>query len=171
MPEYSLPDYRTDRLVVPCPAGNGWAAAGIARVLATIKYSPYASKYRTQTANLAAWGAEIVTAAFAQVRPDGLLPNVFGSKLGSTFSDAGASALLASAAYRLAVLGAIPLDGAVVAAAERVRLAVEAGVRENGWLSPVSDPLSFTVAGRESPEAQAFVLLMEAAWVDWKAAL
>lgn len=162
-----LGDWQSNKLWGP---GNGWAAAGMARVIATLQHSSYASTYKTQIANLGAWAEEIVTAAFAQVRSDGLLPNVFGVKAANTFSDAGASALLASAAYRLAVLGVIPMDGTLIATAETIRAAVEAGVGSDGWLSPVSDPLTFTVEGSESPEAQAFVLLMEAAWVDWKAA-
>lgn len=38
-----------------------------------------------------------------------------------------------------------------------------------GVLSPVVDPLSYGQQGRTtSPEAEAFVLLMESAWRDWK---
>lgn len=163
-----LGDWQSTKQWAP---GNGWAAAGMARVIATIQHSTYASTYKTQIANLGDWAEEIITAAFAQIRSDNLLPNVFGAKASATFSDAGASALLASAAYRLAVLGVIPMDGTLIATAEKIRAAVEAGVGSDGWLSPVSDPLTFTDVGSESPEAQAFVLLMEAAWVDWKAAV
>lgn len=34
-------------------------------------------------------------------------------------------------------------------------------------LSPVVDPESFAAQGDSSPEGEAFVLLMEAAWRDW----
>lgn len=40
-----------------------------------------------------------------------------------------------------------------------------------GILSPVVDPLSYgseLSASESSPEAEAFVLLMESAWRDWK---
>lgn len=44
--------------------GNGWAAAGMLRVVATIQNSPYADEYSAQTANLTSWVVEIVEAAF-----------------------------------------------------------------------------------------------------------
>ena len=37
----------------------------------------------------------------------------------------------------------------------------------NGWLTPVVNPHSFGVEGRESPEGQAFVVMMYSAWRDW----
>ncbi len=150
--------------------GNGWAAAGITRVYATIKHSPYAAQYEDELEDLANWATDILEHAFDEVRSTNLLPNVFGVDPGATFSDGGASALLASVAYRLAALGVIPDDGSLINTAEKIRLAVEAGVGSDGWLSPVSDPLTFTDKGSQSPEAQAFVLLMEAAWVDWRTA-
>ena len=161
----ALGDWQSNKLWSP---GNGWVAAGIVRVIATINHSEYASSYKSEVAYLEDWAVEVVTAAFAQIRTDDLLPNVFGVKAANTFSDASASALLASAAYRLAFLGVIDSNSDLIATAEKLRAAVEAGVGSDGWLAPVSDPLSFTTEGSESPEAEAFVLLMEAAWVDWK---
>jgi len=40
----------------------------------------------------------------------------------------------------------------------------------DGWLTPVVDPYSYGVQGTQSPEGQAFVLEMQAAWRDWVAA-
>ncbi|KAF8263731.1 Six-hairpin glycosidase-like protein [Lactarius quietus] len=37
----------------------------------------------------------------------------------------------------------------------------------DGWLAPVVDPLNFAVEGAQSPEGQAFVLMLESAWRDW----
>ena len=37
----------------------------------------------------------------------------------------------------------------------------------NGWLEPVVNPYNYTLLGSDSPEAQAFVVLMQAAWRDW----
>jgi hypothetical protein len=37
----------------------------------------------------------------------------------------------------------------------------------DGWLSPVVDPLAFGESGSKSPEAQAFVLMMQAGYRDW----
>src|SRR6267154_1755838 len=39
-----------------------------------------------------------------------------------------------------------------------------------GWLSPVVDHLSVVSEGSQSPEGQAFVLMLHAAWRDWNAA-
>jgi hypothetical protein len=38
-----------------------------------------------------------------------------------------------------------------------------------GWLSPVVDPLNVGSEGSQSPEGQAFVLMLHAAWRDWNA--
>jgi len=37
----------------------------------------------------------------------------------------------------------------------------------DGWLSPVVNPLSSGESGSKSPEAQAFVLMMQAGYRDW----
>jgi hypothetical protein len=39
-----------------------------------------------------------------------------------------------------------------------------------GWLSPVVDPLNVGSEGSQSPEGQAFVLMLHAAWRDWNTA-
>ena len=38
-----------------------------------------------------------------------------------------------------------------------------------GWLSPVVDPLKISFEGSQSPEGQAFALMLHAAWRDWNA--
>ena len=40
----------------------------------------------------------------------------------------------------------------------------------DGWLAPVVDPLDFAVQGAQSPEGQAFTLMLHSAWRDWSAA-
>ncbi|KAL1742519.1 hypothetical protein HDZ31DRAFT_84088 [Schizophyllum fasciatum] len=47
--------------------GNGWAAAGMLRVLATIRHSPYADEMRAEQADLTAWVREIHAAVFAHL--------------------------------------------------------------------------------------------------------
>ncbi|KAF7985410.1 hypothetical protein HWV62_5115 [Athelia sp. TMB] len=42
---------------------------------------------------------------------------------------------------------------------------------QDGWLTPVVDPYEYQYQGNESPEAQAFVMLMQAAYRDWVAAV
>ena len=43
-------------------------------------------------------------------------------------------------------------------------------ITPDGWLRPVVNPYNVGQEGERSPEAQAFVLLMQAAWRDWVAA-
>lgn len=43
-------------------------------------------------------------------------------------------------------------------------------IDSDGWLTPVVNPHSFGNEGEHSPEGQAFVLMMQAAWSDWEAA-
>jgi len=40
----------------------------------------------------------------------------------------------------------------------------------SGWLTPVVDPYMISEQGTTSPEGEAFVLEMTAAWKDWVAA-
>ena len=40
----------------------------------------------------------------------------------------------------------------------------------DGWLAPVVNPRDFSVQGAQSPEGQAFVLMLQSAWRDWFAA-
>lgn len=38
---------------------------------------------------------------------------------------------------------------------------------QSGWLTPVVDPYNVGAAGSKSPEGQAFVVMMQAAYSDW----
>ena len=40
----------------------------------------------------------------------------------------------------------------------------------DGWLAPVVNPLDIGVEGAQSPEGQAFTLMLQSAWRDWSAA-
>jgi len=40
----------------------------------------------------------------------------------------------------------------------------------DGWLTPVTDPLNVGSEGKQSPEGEAFALMLHAAWRDWTAA-
>ncbi|CEQ40803.1 SPOSA6832_02447, partial [Sporobolomyces salmonicolor] len=150
--------------------GNGWAAAGMARVLATIKHSDLSSagSFASEVSDLTSWIVEILEAAFSYLQSDGLLPNYYDT---SSFSEASGSALLASAAYRLAVLDPSRDYSSLLATAAKIRTAVNRGVSTStGWVSPVVNPLDFSEQGSDSPESEAFVLLLQAAWQDWRAA-
>ncbi|GAA6007975.1 uncharacterized protein JCM10292_000463 [Rhodotorula paludigena] len=146
--------------------GNGWAAHGIVRVLATIKKSQYKDDLADEAEQLASWATEILTVAFSKLKSDGFLPNYYGS---STFSDGSGSALLAAAAYRLAQLNGTQSDY-ILDMAATIRSAVNNHVdTSTGWLAPVVNPLAFDQQASQSPEGEAFVLLLEAAWRDYSA--
>lgn len=47
------------------PSGNGWAAAGMLRVLATIRNSPFAQRMKDQQGDLTDWIEEIHDGMYA----------------------------------------------------------------------------------------------------------
>ncbi|GAA5978549.1 hypothetical protein JCM5350_003136 [Sporobolomyces pararoseus] len=148
--------------------GAGWASAGMTRVLATFQNSQYASQFSDEIGNLKEWTKELLEGSFSYLRQDGLLPNYFD--IDSSFSDAAGSALLASSAFRLATLDSSSSTdySAILRSALTIRAAVNSHVGSSGWLSQVVDPLSFAQEAQTSPEGQAFVLLLQAAYRDYQ---
>ena len=86
--------------------GNGWAAAGTTRVLATFLKSPFAQQLvgSTQAVGLTGYIKEILDGAMSSPMSFGLLRNYDTSGDGRGFPEISGSLLLASVAYRLAVL-------------------------------------------------------------------
>ncbi|KAG8706554.1 hypothetical protein FRC09_002351 [Ceratobasidium sp. 395] len=143
--------------------GNGWAAMGMLRVLATIRGSQWANPLKSQTRDLENWTSEILDAMWPHLNSDGLFYNYADDP--STFPDAASTALLAACTYRLALVSGIHTN---LPAAERVHTIISTQhINSAGWLNPVVDPHSFHDQGQQSPEAQAFVLQMHAAWEEW----
>ncbi|KAH9059660.1 glycoside hydrolase family 105 protein [Lactarius vividus] len=221
--------------------GNAWAAAGMLRVLGTLKSSSFSRHFKGQIKDLGNWIAEIHSAMYPNlVRPlhvdasrllmlrrwhaspqqdNGLFRNYADGNSADNFDDASSSALLAATVYRLALLTG---NKKFVREAERTRAALfatngtsatslgalvvtsssthsipqpssttpsstasapgsAATAADNtfadtphftvdGWLAPVVDPLNYAVKGAQSPEGQAFTLMLESAWRDWSAA-
>lgn len=98
-----------------------------------------------------------------------------------SFDDAASAVLLAATAYRLSTLAGKNQN---VHLAERTRIALTAQSNlgggpgngtfvamvhfdADGWLLPVVDPTSFGQQGSKSPEAEAFVLMMQSGYRDW----
>ncbi|GME61493.1 Six-hairpin glycosidase-like protein [Neofusicoccum parvum] len=148
--------------------GNAWAAAGMARVLATARRSPHAGSLAAETAALSAAVRAILDGAMAvdAAEPDEpLLRNYLNDS--AWFGELAGTALLSATAYRMASLE--PEGYAVdpyVKWADAKREAVTARVGEDGLLSPVVNPLNWydTTPATESPEAQSFAVLMFAAY-------
>ncbi|KAH9061334.1 Six-hairpin glycosidase-like protein [Lactarius vividus] len=214
--------------------GNAWAAAGMLRVLGTLKSSPFSRDFNNQIKDLGNWVAEIHSAMYPHLQANGLFKNYADQNYANNFDDASSSALLAATVYRLALLTG---DKKYVRQAERTRAALFAAngtsaiasgdpvvtssstssisstsrssnisstatsstatssttpsstgsapgsastasnafastphFTDDGWLAPVVDPLNFVAEGAQSPEGQAFTLMLQSAWRDWSTA-
>ncbi|KAH7334149.1 glycosyl hydrolase family 88-domain-containing protein [Rhizoctonia solani] len=150
--------------------GNGWAAAGIMRVLTTIKESSLGDKFANEQANLEGWALEIVNNVWKYQQSNGTLLNYATED--NSFADSASTALLAAATYRLAthlkVTGSKTDLSSAVAAAGRARALVSRSIDADGWLQNVVDPWNFPIRGSRSAEGQAFVLSLEAAYRDYQ---
>ncbi|KAH9002036.1 Six-hairpin glycosidase-like protein [Lactarius hatsudake] len=212
--------------------GNAWAAAGMLRVLGTLKSSPFSRDFNNQIKDLGNWVAEIHSAMYPHLQANGLFKNYADQNYANNFDDASSSALLAATVYRLSLLTG---NKKYVRQAERTRAALFAAngtsaiasgdavvtssstsstsrssnntssttsssmtssstapsstgsapgsestasnafastphFTDDGWLAPVVDPLNFVAEGAQSPEGQAFTLMLQSAWRDWSAA-
>ncbi|KAK7018324.1 hypothetical protein R3P38DRAFT_2982207 [Favolaschia claudopus] len=162
--------------------GNGWAAMGMARVLATILKAPVAQKApwrATAIKDLTAWIKEIVDGARAQPTEQGLLRNYLNdvSGDGHGFGEISGSTILAAVAYRMVVHAPDAFDAKTyIGWADEIRAVIggndDAGnphVTSTGIVTPAVNPLGWGdtapwTAG--SPEGNNFVVLMYAAWRD-----
>ncbi|CAL1701354.1 unnamed protein product [Somion occarium] len=144
--------------------GNAWAAAGMLRVLETIRHSRVSSQFEAQKGNLTLWIDEIVGSAWKHQQTNGTLLNVLDDP--RSFADSSSTALLAAATFRLA---SITRDFSHVLPATRAFQLIQQSLDSDGWLLNTVDPLTFntpSAPGVHSPEGQAFVLLLESAWRD-----
>ncbi|EIN09188.1 hypothetical protein PUNSTDRAFT_68092 [Punctularia strigosozonata HHB-11173 SS5] len=150
--------------------GNALVAAGMVRVFATYTQSSWYLATAGRRAELINWITDIHAAMYAHQHSSGLFHNYADDR--STFLDAASAALLASTVYRLASLTGIET---FIAQAERTREGLFAP-NPNGsfahfdadfWLKPVGNPYNYAAPGSRSPEAQAFVIELQAAYRDW----
>ncbi|KAH8926227.1 Six-hairpin glycosidase [Atractiella rhizophila] len=140
--------------------GNGWAANGLLRTYATIKHSSESGDFEQQTDELLSWAGEILTGIYA-FYSNGTLFRNYVSDSGS-FEDAAGTTAIVAATYRYAALSG---NKTYIPQADSLRALLANHVDKDGWLQPVVDPYSYTEQGSHSPEAQAFVLAMQAAYV------
>jgi hypothetical protein len=162
--------------------GNGWAALGMVRVLATVKSWNVSDSWQTEQAQLTTWIGEIMT-GLANVQSDkntGLLKNylVGGASSASDtsiqwFGDGAGTAALVAAALRFAVL--VPSTASsMVKLTKPLRAALIANTNATtGVISPVVNPYNWydsTPYTKVSPEAQAFLAMAGSAWRDCIAA-
>jgi rhamnogalacturonyl hydrolase YesR len=137
--------------------GNGWAAAGITRVIAAL---PVAR--RQDQERLAAFLRELLDGCLAHLRADGLFPNVLDQP--DSFVETNLAQILAFTIYTGVPGGWLPAS--YVPAADRMRAAARAKVDQYGFVQGVCGAPNFDHAG-VAAEGQAFFLMMEAAGANF----
>ncbi|PVI08260.1 hypothetical protein DM02DRAFT_579493 [Periconia macrospinosa] len=152
--------------------GNAWAAAGLSRVLATFQKSPWSSQTTVEQTQLTTYIKQILDGAIAfDTDSSGLLRNYLDDA--SWWGEISGTALLAATALRMARLDAAAFGrGKYVDWAEKKMRVVEGRIEQaTGVVKPAVNPLDWKDRKQfntGSPEGQAFVVLLEAAWRDWK---
>lgn len=136
--------------------GNGWAAAGMMRVIRALPETMEEEKQR-----LVAYVKEVIDGCLVYQREDGLFHDVVDNR--QTFVETNLAQMLAYTIYRAVCGGWI--DGGYGAVADSLRVAVHARVDDEGLVQGVCGSPNFNHAGTAT-EGQAFFLLMEAAYQD-----
>jgi len=139
--------------------GNGWAAAGMTRVLGAL-----AAEKSAERARVARYLVELVDGCLAHQRADGLFHDVLDDP--TTFVETNAGQMLAYTIYR-GILGGW-LDEGYRVRADRMRRAAWQKVDAHGLVQGVCGSPGFDHPGTAT-EGQAFFLLMEAAARDFSA--
>jgi rhamnogalacturonyl hydrolase YesR len=139
-------------------SGNGWAAAGMARV---IKALP--EEYKSEKEMIAGWVKELLDNCLKYQREDGLFYDIIDDP--STFVETNMAQMLAYTIYRGVKAGW--LENTYLKYADKMRQAAYSKVDEFGIVQGAVGAPNFYKVGT-STEAQAFFLLMEAAYKDLK---
>ena len=151
--------------------GNAWAAYGMARVRATIaSWSTSKNVLQNEIRALDSYITEILEGAMrTDDHPSDLLRNYLGDD--TWFGETSGTTFIAATAYRMAMFiePSDPAREKILVWADQKRKAVTANVDEDGIARPAVNPLKHDQ--REplegpSPEGEAFLLLMGAAWRD-----
>ncbi|KAL9072207.1 MAG: hypothetical protein Q9161_003680 [Pseudevernia consocians] len=152
--------------------GNGWAVAGMVRVLATAIKSPYNKSDNLDTKRLLQVIFDIIDGA-SSAKKNGsppLLCNYLND--GSYFGDVASTALVASAVYRLAVMFPKECSSQHIRFAESCWESVQAHINDrNGDVGPTPMPgvaLSHTPSMEGSSQGHSFVVMLFAAHRDWE---
>jgi unsaturated rhamnogalacturonyl hydrolase len=133
--------------------GNGWAAAGITRVIAAAPAGREAERQR-----LSAFLKELLDGCLARQRPDGLFHDVVDRP--ESFVETNLGQMLAFSIYTGVSGGWLPAS--YVPAADRMRAAARAKVDRYGFVQGVCGAPTFDHPG-VAAEGQAFFLMMEVA--------
>jgi unsaturated rhamnogalacturonyl hydrolase len=136
--------------------GNGWAAAGMTRVVSKLPPSLEAERAR-----IIGYIGETVDGCLAHLRPDGLFHDTLDDP--TTFVETNTGQMLAYAIFRGVRGGWLPAS--YLAPAERLRQAAISKVDTRGLVQGVCGAPNFDRSGTAT-EGQAFHILMEAAHSD-----
>ncbi|WVO19538.1 uncharacterized protein IAS62_000826 [Cryptococcus decagattii] len=142
--------------------GNGWAAAGMLRVWATINWSSFSDQLNSEMSDLESWVREILDASKPYITSNGIFYNYINNT--SSFEDASSAALMSHVGLRLSTLG---ITNDYVDMALSLLSAASSYVNSTGYLTQVVNPLDFSEQGEESPEGQSFLVMAYAAHKDW----
>jgi unsaturated rhamnogalacturonyl hydrolase len=137
--------------------GNGWAAAGMTRVIAALP-----DTMEAQRNMLKGYVRELVDACLKYQRNDGLFHDILNDP--STFVETNCAQMIAYTIYR-GIKGGW-LDLSYLKAADKIRKAVHLKVDPYGLVQGVCGAPNFDHPGTAT-EGQAFFLLMEAAHNDF----
>jgi unsaturated rhamnogalacturonyl hydrolase len=140
--------------------GNGWAAAGMTRVVRALPESMKKEKKR-----IAGYIQELIDGCLIYQREDGLFHDILNDP--STFIETNTAQMLAYSIFRGVQCGW--LDESYLSHANRMRDAAHEKVDEFGLVQGVCGAPNFDRPGTAT-EGQAFFLLMEAAYTDMYAA-
>ena len=148
-------DEKTQRLTDPnCwGGGNGWAAAGLTRVIRALPEDRAADKAR-----LVGHLRELIDGCLAHQRPDGLFHNIVDDP--GSFVETNLAQMLAYSIYESVRGGWLPAG--YLPPADRMRAAARTQVDSGGFVQGVAGAPAFDRRGI-SAEGQAFFLMMEAA--------
>lgn len=115
--------------------GNGWAAAGMTRVLATLQMWGPSKSWTSEQDSLKTSIIDILNGAARGARKGGLLCNYLDDH--TWFADTASTAIIASVAYRMAVLAPDVTERKHIAFADKLRRGVEAHVNSaTGMVAP-----------------------------------
>lgn len=138
--------------------GNGWMAAGIARILRHLPPS-----MNTERQKLVSYAKEVIDGCLAHMRSDGYFHDIVDDP--TSFLEVNLGQMLAYTMYRGVQDGW--LDDPYRTKADFIRHAAHKKVDHFGLVRDVCGAPTFSKPG-VSPEGQAFLILMETAYKDLK---
>ncbi|KAI5837389.1 Six-hairpin glycosidase-like protein [Morchella snyderi] len=148
--------------------GNGWAAAGMTRVLATVMKAPISKGWTSEIAELKREIKEILDAVMTVgLTENGLLRNYLTDA--TWFGEVSGTAILTAVAYRMHVIDSKTFGSKYRKWADAGRATIATCVDANGILGPAINPLWWgdrNPVYTGSPEGNSFAVLLAAAYRD-----